>query len=198
MSTEQDTSRDENTQDDAAQTNESAQQTETSPKDGGKGRRSVSAEQLEEEGDIAADFLERLLDIADLDGDIDVTVERDRASVAVIDSEDGPAPRALVGPNGKVLEALQELTRLAVHAETGDRTRLMLDVAGYRADRRASLIELAQRAIEDVRASGHQRELEPMTAFERKVVHDEVLAAGLSSESDGVEPNRYVVITPAG
>jgi len=117
--------------------------------------------------------------------------------VAIVDSEDGPAPRRLVGPNAQVLEALQELTRLAVQAETGDRSRLMLDVANYRADRRAALVAQARRIVAEVKESGEARELEPMTAFERKVIHDEVLAAGLFSESEGEEPNRYVVVRPA-
>jgi spoIIIJ-associated protein len=152
--------------------------------------------QLEREGEVAADFLETLLDIADLDGDIDVDVDGDRAAVAIVDSEDGRVPRRLVGPEGKVLEALQELTRLAVQVETGERSRLMLDIAGHRAARRAALVDLAHEAIASVKESGRRRELEPMSAFERKVVHDEVAAAGLVSESEGVEPNRYIVILP--
>ncbi|WP_238695263.1 protein jag [Ornithinimicrobium flavum] len=158
---------------------------------------SSSQEDLVRQGEIAADFLESLLDIADLDGDLEVDVEGNRAAVAIVDSEDGAAPRRLVGPGGVVLEALQELTRLAVQAETGERSRLMLDVAGYRADRRVTLVKTARRAIAEVQESGARRELEPMTAFERKVVHDEVLAAGLVSESEGAEPARYVVILPA-
>lgn len=152
---------------------------------------------LEHEGEVAADFLEQLLDIADLDGDLEVNVEGDRAAVAIVDSEDGPAPKKLVGHDGNVLEALQELTRLAVQAETGDRSRLMLDVAAHRAGRRAELVDLARSTVTSVKESGERAELEPMSAFERKVVHDEVLAGGLVSESEGVEPNRYVVILPA-
>jgi spoIIIJ-associated protein len=152
---------------------------------------------LEREGEVAADFLETLLDICDLDGDIDVDIDGDRAAVSVVDSEDGRVPRRLVGPNGQVLEALQELTRLAVQSATGERSRLMLDVAGHRAERRATLVTLAKEAIDEVRATGERKPLSPMTAFERKVVHDEVLAAGLVSESEGAEPRRYVVILPA-
>jgi spoIIIJ-associated protein len=163
----------------------------------GQGSRSRRIAELEREAEIAADFLETLLDIADLDGDLEVAVEGDRALVAIVDSEDGPAPRRLVGPNATVLEALQELTRLAVQAETGDRSRLMLDVANYRADRRAALVAQARRVVAEVKESGEARELEPMSAFERKVIHDEVLAAGLVSESEGEEPNRYVVVRPA-
>ncbi|MGW5242109.1 Jag family protein [Monashia sp. NPDC004114] len=160
--------------------------------------RKARVRQLEREGEVAADFLETLLDIADLDGDIDVDVDGDRAAVAIVDSEEGRVPRRLVGADGKVLEALQELTRLAVQAETGERSRLMLDIAGHRAQRRSTLVALAKQAIAEVKESGSQRSLEPMSAFERKVVHDEVAAAGLVSESEGVEPKRYVVILPAG
>lgn len=162
----------------------------------GTSRRGSRHENLEHEGEIAADFLETLLDIADLDGDLEVNVEGDRAAVAIVDSEDGPAPKSLVGRGGVVLEALQELTRLAVQAETGDRSRLMLDVAGHRAGRRSQLVSLARTTTQQVKDSGERAALEPMSAFERKVVHDEVLAAGLVSESEGTEPNRYVVILP--
>ena len=153
--------------------------------------------QLEREGEVAADFLETLLDICDLDGDLEVDIDGDRAAVSIVDSEDGRVPRRLVGQNGQVLDALQELTRLAVQSATGERSRLMLDVGGHRAERRASLVTLAKEAIDEVRTSGERKPLTPMTAFERKVVHDEVLAAGLVSESEGAEPRRYVVILPA-
>lgn len=152
---------------------------------------------LEREGEVAADFLEQLLDIADMDGDIDVDVDGDRAAVAIVDSEEGRVSRRLVGTDGKVLEALQELTRLAVQASTGERSRLMLDVAGFRAERRAAVITIAQAAIVAVKSTDEKMPMDPMTAFERKVVHDEVLAAGLISESEGVEPQRHVVILPA-
>jgi spoIIIJ-associated protein len=153
--------------------------------------------QLEREGEVAADFLETLLDICDLDGDLDVDIDGDRAAVAIVDSDEGRVPRRLVGSDAQVLEALQELTRLAVQSETGERSRLMLDVAGHRAERRAELVTLAKEAIAEVRSSGERKSLTPMTAFERKVVHDEVLAAGLVSESEGSEPRRFVVISPA-
>ncbi len=146
---------------------------------------------------MAADFLESLLDICDLDGDLDVDVDGDRAAVAIVDSDEGRVPRRLVGQNGAVLEALQELTRLAVQSATGVRSRLMLDVAGHRATRRADLVALAKVAIGEVKETGERRSLDPMSAFERKVVHDEVLAAGLVSESEGAEPRRFVVIHPA-
>ncbi len=153
--------------------------------------------QLEREGEVAADFLERLLDIADMDGDIDVDIDGDRASVAIVDSEDGRVPRRLVGSDGKVLEALQDLTRMAVQAATGERSRLMLDVAGHRAQRRDQVISLTREAIAQVRESGSPAPMKAMSAFERKVAHDEVLAAGLASESEGTEPHRHVVVLPA-
>ncbi|MDT0378967.1 R3H domain-containing nucleic acid-binding protein [Streptomyces sp. DSM 42041] len=151
---------------------------------------------LEQEGEIAADYLEGLLDIADLDGDIDMDVEADRAAVSIIG--DGPARdlQKLVGRDGEVLEALQELTRLAVHRETGDRSRLMLDVAGFRARKREELTELGTKAAEDAKGSGESVKLRPMSPFERKVVHDAVAAAGLRSESEGEEPQRCVVVLP--
>ena len=159
----------------------------------------ASTKRLEEEGEIAADYLEELLDIADLDGDIDIDVDHGRAAVEIV-SED-PADRSLrrlAGPDGEVLDALQELTRLAVQAKTGERSRLMLDVAGYRSARRAELVD-GRRA----RRSSASRSLErpsrseAMNPFERKVVHDAVAAAGLTSDSEGVEPERHVVIRPA-
>jgi spoIIIJ-associated protein len=150
-------------------------------------------DQLEAEGDIAADYLEELLDIADLDGDLDMDVEGDRAAVSIVGAE----LSQLVGSDGEVLEALQELTRLAVYRETGERSRLMLDISGYRADKRVQLERLAEETVTRVKESGEPAPLDPMTPFERKVVHDAVAAAGLSSESEGVEPRRFVVVLPA-
>ncbi|MEU8990907.1 R3H domain-containing nucleic acid-binding protein [Streptomyces sp. NPDC048558] len=152
---------------------------------------------LEQEGEIAADYLEGLLDIADLDGDIDMDVEADRAAVSIISDSGGRDLQKLVGRDGEVLEALQELTRLAVHRETGDRSRLMLDVAGYRAQKRAELSELGAKAAAEVRSTGEPVKLKPMSPFERKVVHDAVKSAGLRSESEGEEPQRFVVVLPA-
>ena len=149
-------------------------------------------ERLENEGDIAADYLEELLDIADLDGDLDMDVEGDRAAVSI----DGGDLGQLIGDEGEVLDALQELTRLAVYRETGERSRLMLDIGGFRADRRAELVELATQTVAEVKSSGEPASLRPMSPFERKVVHDAVADAGLRSESDGVEPRRFVVVLP--
>ncbi|MFE2976371.1 protein jag [Streptomyces sp. NPDC057718] len=151
---------------------------------------------LEQEGEIAADYLEGLLDIADLDGDIDMDVEADRAAVSII-SESARDLQKLVGRDGEVLEALQELTRLAVHRETGDRSRLMLDIGGFRAKKREVLAELGAKAANEVKSSGQPVKLDPMTPFERKVVHDAIAAAGLRSESEGEEPQRFVVVLPA-
>lgn len=156
----------------------------------GRGKR---VQNLEREGDIAADYLEELLDIADLDGDLDMDVDGDRSSVSIV----GADLNQLVGRDGEVLDALQELTRLAVYRETGERSRLMLDVSGYRAEKRERLVALAAEVIERVKASGSPESLDPMDPFERKVVHDEVSAAGLVSESSGTEPRRYVVVQPA-
>jgi spoIIIJ-associated protein len=147
---------------------------------------------LEREGDVAADYLEALLDIADFDGDIDMDVEGDRAMVSVVGAE----LDELVGDDGEVLEALQELTRLAVIRETGERSRLMLDVGGFRARKRADLTALARQTVDEARSTGDPVALSPMTPFERKVVHDAVAAAGLRSESEGEEPERYVVVLP--
>ena len=159
----------------------------------GAAGRPSKVQRLEHEGDIAADYLEELLDIADLDGDLDMDVEGDRASVQI----GGADLSLLVGRNGEVLEALQELTRLAVYRETGERSRLMLDIGGHRAEQRTRLVALAEKSIAEVKEKGEPLSLEPMSAFERKVVHDAVAAAGLSSESDGAEPKRHVVILPA-
>jgi spoIIIJ-associated protein len=151
-----------------------------------------SLPQLEREGDIAADYLEGLLDIADLDGDIDLDVENDRAMVSIV----GGKLDRLIGPGGATLEALQELTRLAVLRETGERSRLMLDIGGTRERRRAALVKVAQEAAQRVREQGTPLALDPMNPFERKVVHDAIAETGLRSESEGVEPNRRIVISP--
>ena len=144
------------------------------------------------EGDLVADYFEELLDIADLDGDIENSVQDGRAFVA-IDTES----ERLVGKDGEVLEALQELARLVVMTETGNRSRLMVDVAGYRARRRAELVAMAKDAVADVSDSGEPVRMVPLNAYERKIVHDEVAAAGLLSESEGEPPNRRVVVKKA-
>lgn len=149
---------------------------------------------LEEEGDIAADYLEELLDIADLDGDIDIDVDGDRASVEVAGAD---RLAALNRPKGELLDALQELARLAVQTRTGNRSRLMLDIGGFRAEHKGSLEELAAKAVAEAKADGHSVSLRPMNPFERKVVHDVAKREGLRSESDGDGKDRHVVIYPA-
>ena len=148
---------------------------------------------LEEEGDIAADYLEGLLDITDLDGDIDIDVENDRAALAIV----GGKLRHLVGSDGEVLDALQELTRLAVQTATGDRSRLMLDIDGYRAGRKSELKKLAEDSAKEVTESKSSLKLAPMNAFERKIIHDTIQTLGLTSESEGEDPDRCVIIFPA-
>ncbi|MDO5749594.1 MAG: R3H domain-containing nucleic acid-binding protein [Rothia sp. (in: high G+C Gram-positive bacteria)] len=162
----------------------------------------IAPEELEsvdfaaEEGDIAADYLEELLDIADIDGDIDIEVRNQRTYLSVVNEEDEENElHHLVGRNGEVLEALQELVRLAVLAQAGERSRLILDVDGYRAARRQELTLIAQEAIERVRESGKEHHMKPLGAYERKVVHDVVAAAGLYSESEGEGTRRHIVIS---
>jgi len=148
--------------------------------------------QLEQEGEFAADYLEGFLDILDADGDIDMAVEGDRAMVSIVGSD----LRQLIGRGGTVLDALQELTRIAVARRTGVRSRLILDIAGYRARRRKEIAETAREAVARVQETGQPVRLQPMTAYERKIVHDVVAAAGLRSESEGTEPDRRVVVYP--
>jgi spoIIIJ-associated protein len=149
-------------------------------------------ERLVAEGEIAGDYLEELLDLLDFDGDIDLDVEGARAVVSIDGSED---LNKLVGRKGEVLDALQELTRLAVHQKTGVRSRLMLDIASWRRRRREELAALGDKVARRVLESGEREELAPMTPFERKIVHDAVAAVGgVHSESEGVEPARRVVV----
>ncbi|UQN28714.1 protein jag [Brachybacterium kimchii] len=150
--------------------------------------------ELEEEGDIAADYLEELLDIADLDGDIDIDVDGDRASVEIRGAD---RLAQLNGSRGELLDALQELARLAVQSRTGNRSRLMLDIDGFRAQRKDDLEHLAEDAVSTARENGRPVPLRPMNPFERKVVHDVAKQAGLRSESDGDGKDRHVVIYPA-
>ena len=159
----------------------------------GKPARSKRDEALTNEGEIAADYIEGLLDIADLDGDIDTYNEGGRAHVSIITESN-----VLVGKSGEVLDALQELARLVVMTETGHRSRLMLDIAGYRDKQRATLRDLAADAVADVQQTGEPVRLAPMNPYQRKIVHDAIAAAGLVSESEGEEPNRRVVVLPRG
>lgn len=159
--------------------------------------RASKMERLENEGDLAADYLEELLDIVDLDGDIEIDVENGRALVEIVtgDAEPDRRLKRLIGRHGEVLEALQELTRLAVQSQTGERSRLMLDIAGYRSNRRIELQELVERLGAQVQETGEPVQLNPMNPFERKVCHDKAAEMGLYSESEGLAPNRYVVLS---
>ena len=159
--------------------------------------RGSKMERLENEGDLAADYLEELLDIVDLDGDIEIDVENGRALVEIVtgDAEPDRRLKRLIGRHGEVLEALQELTRLAVQSQTGERSRLMLDIAGYRSNRRIELQELVERLGAQVQETGEPVQLNPMNPFERKVCHDKAAEMGLYSESEGMAPNRYVVLS---
>ena len=131
-----------------------------------------------------------LLDIADVDGDIDIDVENDRASLAIT----GGNLQNLVGERGEVLDSLQELTRLAVQTTTGERSRLMLDIDNFRGGKKEELTKLAKEVADEVKERKENVKLKPMNAFERKVIHDTIQSLGLTSESEGEEPNRCVVV----
>ncbi len=149
--------------------------------------------ELFRQSEIAADYIEGLLDILDVDGDIDELVQSGRPMVEVV----GGRLTSLVGNRGATLEALQELSRLAIYRQTGEPSRLLLDVGGFRAARRKELGAVAKNAVEKVKRYGEAVRLEPMTAFERKCVHDVINAtAGVESESEGVEPSRRIVVRP--
>jgi spoIIIJ-associated protein len=169
--------------------------TESTEPEASLGDAVVSEELLVQEGDVAGDYLERLLDLVDYDGDIDLDVEAGRAMVSI---DGGDDLTKLVGPRGVVLEALQELTRLAVQQQTGSRSRLMLDIAQWRSSRRHDLSELGRTTAQRVLDGRAPVRLQPMTPFERKIVHDAVAAVdGVHSESEGEEPQRRVVVFPS-
>ncbi|WP_285727981.1 protein jag [Psychromicrobium xiongbiense] len=152
---------------------------------------------LEEEGDLAADYLEELLDIADIDGDIDIEVRNGRSYVSILADQKSRALEALVGADGETLNALQELTRLTVLAATGNRSRLILDILGHREQRAGVLSTVAEDAAARVKETGGPVHLDPMGAYERKLVHDAIAELGLISESEGVGPARHIVVKPA-
>jgi spoIIIJ-associated protein len=161
--------------------------------DGESAAPSKSIKALEEEGEIAADYLEELLDIFDLDGDIDIDVRGGRAYLEVTAGENSNL-RLISEP--ETVEALQELTRLAVQAKTSAFSRLILDVGGSRQARVNELTKVAQRAIDKVTASGEAYALKPMSSYERKIIHDLVSDAGLVSESEGEGRDRHIVVKP--
>lgn len=168
--------------------------TESTEAAAGSGKAS-SASRLEEEGDVAADYLEELLDIADIDGDIDIEVRNGRTYISIVAEEDSSGLESLVGRDGEVLEALQELTRLAVLSATENRSRLVLDINGYRADRAGDLQQIAEDAIASVKETGQSVALAPMSAYERKIVHDAVADLGFVSESEGEGAERHIVVS---
>lgn len=155
----------------------------------------TAASRLEEEGDVAADYLEELLDIADIDGDIDIEVRNGRTYISIVAEEEASGLENLVGKDGEVLEALQELTRLAVLSSTENRSRLVLDINGYRSERAGDLQKLAEDAVGSVKESGEAVALAPMSAYERKIVHDAVADLGLVSESEGEGADRHIVVS---
>lgn len=158
----------------------------------------TKASRLDEEGDVAADYLEELLDIADIDGDIDIEVRSGRTYISIVSEDRTDAGlSSLVGRDGEVLEALQELTRLSVLTATDARSRLVLDVDGYRDRRGGELTKIAQDAVEKVRETGDDVALAPMSAYERKIVHDVVADLGFVSESEGEGQARHIVVSPS-
>ena len=150
---------------------------------------------LEEEGDIAADYLEELLDIADIDGDIDIEVRNGRTYISIVTDEEVDSLKALIGEDGEVLDALQELTRLSVLSATENRSRLVLDISGYRDRRNVELAQIAKDAADAIKAGSASVALEPMGAYERKIVHDAIADLGLESESEGEGASRHIVVT---
>ncbi|WP_373886548.1 protein jag [Sinomonas sp. ASV322] len=162
-----------------------------------EGADEVPLSRLEEEGDVAADYLEELLDIADIDGDIDIEVRGGRTYLSVIGDENAQGLDTLVGDGGEVLEALQELTRLAVLSQTGSRSRLVLDINGYRGERTKYLHSVAEDAVAKVKADGTPVHLDPMSSYERKIVHDVVADLGFASESEGEGAKRHIVVSAA-
>ncbi len=158
----------------------------------GKG---TSVSRLEEEGDVAADYLEELLDIADIDGDIDIEIRNGRTYISIAAEDDSEGLESLVGRDGEVLEALQELARLSVLSATENRSRLVLDINGYRKERAGDLQQIAENAVAKVKETGAPVALEPMSAYERKIVHDAVADLGFVSESDGEGAGRHIVVS---
>ncbi len=161
----------------------------------GNAEKDATPSRLEEEGDVAADYLEELLDIADIDGDIDIEVRNGRTYISIVTEEESAGLENLVGQDGEVLEALQELTRLAVLSATENRSRLVLDINGYRAERSGELQKIAEEAVGSVKESGESVALAPMSAYERKIVHDAVADLGFVSESEGEGADRHIVVS---
>ena len=152
----------------------------------------LSAQDLVDEGDIAADYIEELLDITDIDGDIDIDAKSGRAYVSVTATE-GANLRLLSKPD--TVAALQELARLAVQNKTGRFSRLILDIGGSRDQRASELATLVDRAVARLEEGAASASLPPMSSYERKIVHDIVAERGFTSESEGEGRDRHTVIS---
>ena len=150
-------------------------------------------DQLNDEADIAADYLEGLLDIVDYEGDIELGVRNNRPMVQIVADDDSDI-KHLIGRHGEVVDALQQLTRLAVQQKTGERSHLIVDVDGFLKRKRQHLRDVALDAVDEVRETDEPVNLKPMNSFERKVIHDVVREEGLKSRSHGEEPHRYVTV----
>jgi spoIIIJ-associated protein len=163
----------------------------------GDGDSPSAVSRLDEEGDVAADYLEELLDIADVDGDIDIEVRNGRTYISIVSDEESDNLKALIGRDGEVLEALQELTRLSVLSATDNRSRLILDISGYRAERNGELARIAHSAVDRVKQNGDPVALAPMGPYERKIVHDIIAELGCDSESEGEGSERHIIVSAA-
>ncbi|BAS15198.1 protein jag [Arthrobacter sp. Hiyo8] len=179
----------------AAAAEELAEATEETSEEGAAAGKGTSVSRLEEEGDVAADYLEELLDIADIDGDIDIEIRNGRTYISIAAEDDSEGLESLVGRDGEVLEALQELARLSVLSATENRSRLVLDINGYRKERAGDLQQIAEDAVAKVKETGAPVALEPMSAYERKIVHDAVADLGFVSESEGEGAGRHIVVS---
>ncbi|MGO4472475.1 protein jag [Arthrobacter sp. M-10] len=179
----------------AAAAEELAEATEETSEEGAAAGKGTSVSRLEEEGDVAADYLEELLDIADIDGDIDIEIRNGRTYISIAAEDDSEGLESLVGRDGEVLEALQELARLSVLSATENRSRLVLDINGYRKERAGDLQQIAEDAVAKVKETGAPVALEPMSAYERKIVHDAVADLGFVSESEGEGVGRHIVVS---
>ncbi|UKA58782.1 Jag family protein [Arthrobacter sp. FW306-2-2C-D06B] len=179
----------------AAAADELAEATEETSEEGAAEGKGTSVSRLEEEGDVAADYLEELLDIADIDGDIDIEIRNGRTYISIAAEDDSEGLESLVGRDGEVLEALQELARLSVLSATESRSRLVLDINGYRKERAGDLQQIAEDAVAKVKETGASVALAPMSAYERKIVHDAVADLGFVSESEGEGAGRHIVVS---
>lgn len=164
------------------------------PEESSESKTPKSVQDLEEEGEVAADYLEELLDIFDLDGDISIDVRQDRAYIEI--SAEGDSNIKLIS-DPQTVEALQELTRIAVQTKTQSFSRLILDIAGSRQAKVDSLTRLVNKIIAKVNETNAPVSMKPMSSYERKIAHDLIAEAGLISESEGEGKDRHIVAKPA-